>query len=268
MTTLRQCEFFLLRYVPDAVKQECVNLGVVLLEGEGGFAGVRFAKDFGRVQCIDPHADLEWLGSLEHDLSGKLAAGDTSRKELLKRIEDAFSNAIQMSESKACLASDPAAELESLARIYLEGRKAPAAGRESSARMRVFRSMRGAFEQAGVWTVMRKKIAAEEYVPGDPLKLDCGYRSNGTVRLFHALALESGMDAVKALAFSFPDIRDGIRRIENAAAGLTAVVNDSEVAESDERTFAVSVLTRSDISIVPLSELPEIAERARTELKL
>lgn len=268
MAVLRQCEFFLLRYVPDAVKQECVNLGVVLFEGESGFAGVRFAKDFGRVQCLDPQADLEWLGSLESDLRVRVAAGGTARKELLKRIEDAFSNAIQLTETKACLAADPAAELESLARVYLEGRKAPAVGRESSARMRVFRSMRSAFEQAGVWAVMRKKIAAEEYVSGDPLKLDCGYRPNGTVRLFHALALESGMDAVKALAFSFPDIRNGIRRIENAAAELTAVVDDAEVAASDERTFAVSVLTRSDIVVVPLSELPAVAERARRELKM
>ena len=32
MAELKQCEFYLLRYVPDAVKDEFVNLGVVLLE--------------------------------------------------------------------------------------------------------------------------------------------------------------------------------------------------------------------------------------------
>jgi len=32
MAEYRQCEFHLLRYVPDAVKDEFVNLGVVLLE--------------------------------------------------------------------------------------------------------------------------------------------------------------------------------------------------------------------------------------------
>ena len=36
MAEYKQCEFYLLRYVPDAVKDEFVNLGVVLLEtGEG-----------------------------------------------------------------------------------------------------------------------------------------------------------------------------------------------------------------------------------------
>ncbi len=29
---MKQCEFFLLRYVPDVVKGEFVNIGVVLLE--------------------------------------------------------------------------------------------------------------------------------------------------------------------------------------------------------------------------------------------
>src|ERR1039458_2332077 len=50
-----QCEFFLLRYVPDAVKDEFVNLGVVLYEpgkagsAQAGFADVRFTRDWRRV---------------------------------------------------------------------------------------------------------------------------------------------------------------------------------------------------------------------------
>ena len=32
MADFKQCEFFLLRYVPDVVKGEFVNIGVVLLE--------------------------------------------------------------------------------------------------------------------------------------------------------------------------------------------------------------------------------------------
>ena len=40
MAEYKQCEFYLLRYVPDAVKDEFVNLGVVLLETGEGDAGV------------------------------------------------------------------------------------------------------------------------------------------------------------------------------------------------------------------------------------
>ena len=71
----RQCEFFLLRYVPDAVKDEFVNLGVVLYEpaahsstAEAGFADVRFTRDWRRVRCLDPEVDVEMLESLEGEL--------------------------------------------------------------------------------------------------------------------------------------------------------------------------------------------------------
>ena len=37
MAELKQLEFFLLRYVPDAVKEEFVNIGLLMREvGEGG----------------------------------------------------------------------------------------------------------------------------------------------------------------------------------------------------------------------------------------
>ena len=57
MADFKQCEFFLLRYVPDVVKGEFVNLGVVLLEeGDDGFTGVRFPRDWRRVRGLDPEA--------------------------------------------------------------------------------------------------------------------------------------------------------------------------------------------------------------------
>ena len=39
--------------------------------------------------------------------------------------------------------------------------------------------MRTEFERAGVWDLLRKRIAASEYTrPGDPLRIDVGYRPN------------------------------------------------------------------------------------------
>ncbi len=55
MADLRQLEFFLLRYVPDAVKDEFVNIGLVMIEAGAngdGFADVRFTRDWRRVRCL------------------------------------------------------------------------------------------------------------------------------------------------------------------------------------------------------------------------
>jgi hypothetical protein len=57
-----QCEFFLVRYVPDTVKDEFVNIGVVLREaGRPETALVRFTRDWNRVRCVDPEADTGML---------------------------------------------------------------------------------------------------------------------------------------------------------------------------------------------------------------
>src|SRR5438093_13726765 len=61
----------LLRYVPDAVKNEAVNFGVMLI-GQDGFADVRFTRDWARVRCLDPNADIELLSAFEADIRAKL----------------------------------------------------------------------------------------------------------------------------------------------------------------------------------------------------
>src|SRR5271165_1678739 len=112
MADLRHCEFFLLRYVPDAVKGEFVNLGVVLLEeGENGFTDLRFIHDWRRVRGLDPEADVELLESYEAELRRLLQSrapevidyrGDMSRREwLLSQMEQSFSGALEIAPMNA-----------------------------------------------------------------------------------------------------------------------------------------------------------------------
>jgi len=267
MADLRKCEFILLRYVPDALTEEFVNLGIILIESAengGGFSGVRFTRDWRRARCIDPGADFELLGELESDLRKQLARGD--RDWILQKLQDYCSNGIQLMPAKACLAANPAEELESLARMYLE-RKRPGR-REFSGRQAILGQMRDSFEQAGVWDLMNKKIAASDFThKGDPLKIDCGYRPNGVIRLFHAVSLETDVDTAKVLAFSFPELREGIRRKQDAKPELTVIVEPSLDQSDESVAFAFTVMQRSEIAVVTAAELPMIAERARRELR-
>ncbi len=87
------------------------------------------------------------------------------------------------------------------------------------------RSLRTHFEQARVWDLLRRRIPAADYTrPGDSLKIDCGYRPNGVVRMFHAVSLTTDSELAKVLAFSAPLLRAGVARVENAELELTAVV--------------------------------------------
>ena len=78
---MTNCEFFLIRYVPDLIKNEPVNIGLVMLDSDGGerFAGVRFASNFERVRCLDANADVEMIHALAEDMrhaNQTLQAGD------------------------------------------------------------------------------------------------------------------------------------------------------------------------------------------------
>ncbi|HVP50937.1 MAG TPA: DUF3037 domain-containing protein [Terriglobales bacterium] len=270
MADLKQCEFFLLRYVPDAVKDEFVNIGVMLVEpgaNGAGFAEVKFTRDWQRVKCLDPAADVEMLAVLEDDLRTRLKEG--GREDFLRSVEESFSNVLQLSPAKACLTESPAEELGRLAEMYLERVRRPAGKGTAAGRQLIAQRMREAFEQAGVWKLMRKRVAVAQYThPGDPLKIDCGYRPNGEVKLFHAVSLATDVDAAKVLAFTYPQIREGIARLEQAKTSLTAIVEDDLDRGDEPIAFALDTLARSQIAVAAQAELPRLAEAVRRDLRV
>jgi len=266
MAERMQCRFFVLRYAPDAVKNEFINVGLVLLPPAGS-AQVRFTRDWSRVLCLDPEADVEMLQALEADLQNQLRELNGDRDLLLRRIQDSFSNAIQVSDFQACLAASAVDEADELARLYLERPRRRQQAREPSARSAIVARMRSEFEAAGVWPLMQEKIPVSRYTrSGDPLKIDCGYSPNGTVKLFHAVTLNSDVNAAKVLAFSFPQLAEGIRKAEGKQALLTAIVEDDLPQDDESVSFARATLEQNAIRIAPVSTMPQIARDAAREL--
>jgi hypothetical protein len=285
-TTRLPCEFFLIRYVPDVVKGEFVNIGVVLREAGSGIvkaeaARVRFTRDWARVRCIDADADIAVLEGLEQEIGARLLqplAATTQPKPVLALLEDTLSNSLQMTEARACLAENMTTELEQLMRMYVEPLKVVKT-RVRTGRTAITGAMRLEFERAGVWGLMRKRISAATYTqPGDPMKIDCGYRaglgSGDIVRMFHAVSLDGDVEAAKVLAYSAPQLRDGVARVEAAALQLTAVVEPlrmvSEIEdEAQERyRFGVEAMERQAIRVVTVNDLARAAETARRELRV
>jgi Protein of unknown function (DUF3037) len=278
MADFKQCEFFLLRYVPDVVKGEFVNVGVVLLEnGDGGFTDVRFTRDWRRVRCLDPEVDIELLESYEAELRRLLQSrlpevinyrGPMSRREwLLAQMEQSFSGALELAPMTAVLTESPAAELGKLAQAYLES--AARGRREVTGRRAIFNVMRGAFEQAGVWELMWKDIAVAKYSDsGDPLKIDCAYRPGDVIQMFHAVSLATDLNAAKVLAFSYQNFREPMALAENANPNLYAVIEDGLDWKDPGVAFALEALDRYGIDVATAGQMPQIAERARVELRL
>jgi Protein of unknown function (DUF3037) len=268
MADKRQLEFFLVRYVPDAVKDEFVNVGVVMVEpgaSDGGFADVRFTRDWRRVRCLDPQADVETLEALEREIRGQLATTH-DREVLLRRLGESFSNVIQLSPAKGCLAVDPAAEIEVMASLYLEAAKV-GGKHEVSARQRILGKMREAFEQAGVAKFILPVPVAPYTKPGDPFQFDFGYRVEGTIKLFQAISMKANVDASVTLAARYPRIAPGMLKVTQAVPVLTAVIDDDLDRGNESIQFALSMMEEERIRIAVAAEMPIIAEAARRELR-
>ncbi|HEY6445435.1 MAG TPA: DUF3037 domain-containing protein [Acidobacteriaceae bacterium] len=274
MTDRVQCDFSLIRYVPDAVKNEFVNIGVVLRDAaRPETAEVRFTRDWARVRCVDPDADVAMLEAMEAEMRGRLAE---TGAPLMKTMEDSFSHQLQITEPKACLAENIAAEMEQLMRLYVEPRREKARTGVSG-RQAIVRQMRNHFERAQVWDLMRKRIAAAAYTrPGDGLKIDCGYKPNGVIRMFHGISLAGDAELAKVLAFSAPGLREGARRVENAELELTAIVEplrdgNGEVRDEQDQAeyrFGVETMEAQQIRVLTVSDLERVAETARRELRV
>jgi len=285
MSSRLECEFFLLRYVPDPVRNEFVHVGLILREAAGRVVSVKFTSDWRRVRCLDPEADTGMLEGLESELRRRFAAEPEGN--LMHVLEDSFSNSVQVTRGKAYLAESVEAGVEELMRMYVEPQKRERVSRLSG-RAAIHGAMRGEFERAGVWDLMRKRIAAAEYTrAGDPLRIDCGYLSStplsGVVRMFQAVSLEAGSEMAKVLAFSASDLMAGVERVEKAALELTAVVEplrqgtgnreqgtgaglNSERVEAYR--FAVETMEEHRIRVLTTADLGRVAETARRELRV
>jgi hypothetical protein len=273
-----QCEFFLIRYVPDVVKGEFANIGVLLREaGRDDSAVVRFTRDWSRVRCMDADVDIGLLEGLEGEIGARLRVAGTDAsgiKPVMEILEDTLANSVQMTDVRACLAESLPAELEQLMKMYVEPLKVKTE-RKRTGRAAIAAAMRTEFERAGVWGLMRKRIAASLYTrTGDPMKIDCGYRPNGAIRMFQAVSLEGDVEAAKGLAYSAPQLMEGVQRVEAARLELTAIVeplravSDTEDEAMERYRFGVEAMERQEIRVVTMNDLARVAETARLELRV
>jgi hypothetical protein len=285
----RNCEFQLLKYVPDVVRNEFVHIGVILREqGNAAGAEVRFTRDWRRLRCLDPEADTSLLEGMETELRQRFREEPEGR--LMRLLDESLSLNVQMTAPKAYLTESLPAGMDELMRMYVEPPprvRMPRLG----GRAAIQASMRGEFERAGVWDLLRKGIAASAYTrPGDPLRIDVGYRPNGVshpadkhlsagapmIRMFHAVSLDGGVEMAKVLAFSAAGLRAGVERVEKAELELTAVIEPAaRVGATDEEPerlqmyrFGVETMEEHRIRVLTTADMGRVADTARRELRV
>jgi hypothetical protein len=260
-TTLR---YRILRYTPDLVRDEWVNIGVLLEQVDGRKRAMRLIEEpseIARVRRLHPNADEELLRRLPGEFEARLHEPEEAVRTYLENLGQALSNVIQLGPQKAVVAGDFEAELD---RLYHDQVALPA------------RARGGMVESTRAWIkarfndVLRRRhvphlersIRVEEFTQaGDPLRLDYGFRK-GVRGFLHAVALGRDASQAKVLAYTAERIRARLAHSE-----FTAITEAEPLLENSRHRFIVKLLAEQDIFIIPLNRAEKFAEELRVRLQ-
>ena len=264
-----KCEFFVLQCTPDPLKSEKVNVGIVLRDsnGQNPTVLVRLSERLKGIQCLEPGFDVEAFEEILHEAEAVLSNA-LDFEQTMEQFEE-WPEELVLGPKMAVLTDSMADEIELLANQYLKPRNWAKQESEEESRSMALAQMRQSFEQAGVWHLMDKRLPVAEFTRrGDTLKLDCGYvdRGNSVYRVFHAVPLVNDCNLAKALAYSWPMIRDGIATKQHLACDMRVIVSNHLDRNDEAVMFGLETMERAGLILAPFSQVPEFAEQARIAL--
>ncbi len=249
------CRFTLLRYTPDLVKGEFINLGVALLDEASGYLGARMCGDteIRRLRCFHPEADLELMAGL----SRAWAQGQMPWEQL-ESWRETLSDSVTVTDPKAVITENWQLEMDALYRRYVAAPPRAQAEHAANPRRELRERMHNRLLIAGLLDRLQPFPVDRFTVPGDGFKIDYAYvpATNGKRKYLHAVTLDRAMPQATRLAFAFERIRK-----ERAGDQLTALYEGQ-----NKVTPIRGLLESSGITVRPYAELDAIVKEIRLDL--
>jgi hypothetical protein len=254
----------ILRYTPNLVRDEWVNIGVLLEDGGGARRAMKLIEDdseFARVRRLHPAADDALLRNLSSEFDARLKAPAAEVAKYLEKLEQTLSNAVQLSPQKGVLAEDFDAELDRLYHDHVAPPPRTRGGIIESTRGWIKARLNDVFRRRRVPRLARN-IRVEEFTqPGDPMRLDYGY-TNGVRGYLQAVALGRDTAQGKVLAYTAERIRARWPEAE-----FTAITEVEPARDNLRHQFMVKLFEEQQIAIVPLNRVEKFAEELRVRLQ-
>ncbi len=255
--TRKLLEYRILRYAPNLVRDEWVNIGVLLEEVDGFRREARLIQEPGelaRIRRLHPNADEALLRSLPAEFEARLGEPSDQVRTYLEKLGQTLSNTLQFSLQTAVLAEDFDAEMDRLYRDHVAPPPRMRGGIVESTRAWIRERLRDVFRRHRLAAKLEKNIRVEEYTqPGDPLKLDYGYQ-NGVRGYLHSVVLGRDLAQAKVLAYTAECIRARVPGCE-----FTAITEMEPARDNPRHQFMARVLENQDITIVPLNRIERFA---------
>ena len=258
--------YHLLRYTPNMVRDEWVNIGVLLFDPLNGELRLRLVEgqdEFSRIRRLHPRADENAIREMGEHLEdrfatfldnerleqGRLVPPGEALNKIIEKWNATLSNVIQLAAQKGVYAEDLDSELERLyaEQVALPQRKPSLGAPGSRAAVRSYCGQ--VLRQARIWEKIQKSIRVEEFTfPGDPTRIDYSYRHNGTRGFVQTLSVSRSPKDCKELAYTV----DRIAKRAPFGTEFTAVTDVALQAENTRHQFVSSTLRDAGIETVPL----------------
>jgi hypothetical protein len=261
----RACVYRVLRYTPNLVRDEWVNIGVLLYDPQTGERRLRLIEEeeeYRRVRRLHPHADESLLRALRDDLEDRFATPQPAYRaanddadaaadwqHVLAKWDNTLSNAIQLAPQKGVFATGLDTEMERLYADHVGVQHAPARVGLAGSRAVVRSYCSQVFRQARLWDRLEKSVRAEQFTfPGDPMRIDYSYRRNGTQGFVQALSVTRAPGDAKLLAYTAERIHAKAR----LKTEFAAVTDIPLVAGNERHNFVRDTLRDAGIEPIPM----------------
>src|SRR5258707_8466118 len=227
-TTDRTLAYRVLRYTPNLVRDEWVNIGVLVFDPQSGERRMRLIEEpeeYARVRRLHPRADEELLRALRDVLENRFSTGtqffngnaaersgsgqaSADWMKLLGKWDETLSNALQLAPQKGVHADDLDAETERLYADHVALQRGGGGVGAPGSRGAIRSYCAQVFKQARLWERLQKSLPAAEFTfSGDPMRIDYGYRRNGTRGFVETLRVSLAPGDVKSMAYTVVGIR-------------------------------------------------------------
>src|SRR5271154_1125763 len=262
----RICAYRILRYTPNLVRDEWVNIGVLVYDPQSGERRLRLIaeqEEYARLRRLHPEADESLLRALRDNLEDRFdsfrssngpgsnggGSGGSVLQELLRKWDDTLSNAIQLAPQKGVISNDLEAELERLYGDHVALPRVPSRVGAPGSRTQMRSYCSQVFHQARLWDRIQKSVRASEFTfPGDPMRIDYSYRRNGTRGFIHTLSVSRAPGDAKGLAHTF----EHIAAKAPLKTEFTAITDIALTDQNDRDRFVSRTLREAGIEPVPL----------------
>jgi hypothetical protein len=275
-------QYVVVKYVPNVLRDESVNVGVIVRDVHNQDFGYRFLSRGAVVKKLWPNADTQIVRHLEHEL-GKTRqaqlsldeapalgrAGPPTSPDFFAKARHEFTGNLQMTLERGIAANSLD---EALAWAYSTFVAEPAiAARpinyQALAPLQTRERLWRAFERKqliGKRRVQRRAVLQGRHAPWT---FDLAYK-NGALNLINSLALKAGPEANLGRALVFKGMLEEVEsNVSDQVRGI-AVVQWPKPEQRDDSAApkAVAILEDAGIDTYDVVRVDELADRVQQDL--